>query len=373
LLRSLIKPTSTVESNPGDRTSSNLHLWHNGDKLVKDVAAQYSSVVVVVHTVGPILMEEWHDLPYVKAIVSAHLPGQEAGAALMEVLYGDVSPPGNLPYTLAKSESDFPASVSLVGYQIGQPQDTFTEGIYIDYRHFHRANITPRYAFGHGLSYTTFSFANATIAAATPLSATLPPRPAKGSTPAYPATVPPASEVYWPANFHRIWRYLYSFLDTTDADNAAKAAHSTIKYAYPTGYTTDQRPGPSSGGGQGGNPALFDVAYTVSVTVTNTGNRAGKAVAQLYVQFPSAQTIDTPVLQLRDFKKTETLAPGAHRTLQLRVTRKDVGVWDVVSQNWVVPVAHGDYGVWIGDSSDNLHARCGTASGGCVGDVASPV
>ncbi|KAH9868606.1 hypothetical protein J1614_007678 [Plenodomus biglobosus] len=363
----------TVENNPGDRTSSNLNLWHNGDKLIKDVAAKYTNVVVVVHTVGPILMEEWHDLPSVKAVLFAHLPGQEAGAALMEVLYGDVSPSGYLPYTLPKSESDYPASVSLVGYQIGQPQDTFTEGLYIDYRHFHKANITPRYAFGHGISYTTFNFSDATIAAVTPMSATPPPRPAKGETPAYSTTIPPASEAYWPENFDRIWRYLYSFLEKADADNAAKAANSTTKYQYPAGYSNVQKSGPVAGGAQGGNPALFDVAYDISVTVTNTGNRAGKAVAQLYVQFPSAQTIDTPILQLRDFEKTGTLAPGASQTLQLRVTRKDLSVWDVVSQNWVIPVVEGDYGVWIGESSDSLSLRCGTASGNCVGDLASPV
>lgn len=363
----------TVENNPGDRTSSNLNLWHNGDRLIRDVAAKYANVVVVVHTVGPILMDQWHDLPAVKAILIAHLPGQEAGAALMEVLYGDVSPSGHLPYTLPNSENDYPASTKLVGYQIGQPQDTFTEGLYIDYRHFHKANIVPRYAFGHGLSYTTFSFSNATISVITPLTATPPTRPAKGPTPAYSTVIPPASEAYWPANFNRILRYIYSFLDKTDADNAAKVANSTTKYSYPVGYSNVQKPGPAAGGAQGGNPALFDIAYDVSVTVTNTGSRSGKAVAQLYVQYPSSQTIDTPVIQLRDFEKTSELAPGASETLQLRVTRKDLSVWDVVSQNWIIPVVAGDYGIWLGDSSGNLHLRCGSASGSCAYNQTGPV
>lgn len=362
----------TVENNPGDRTSSNLNLWHNGDKLIKDVASKYANVVVVVHTVGPILMEEWHDLPSVKAVLFAHLPGQEAGASLMEVLYGDVSPSGHLPYTLPKSEDDYPASLDLVGYQLGQPQDTFTEGLYIDYRHFHRANVTPRYPFGFGLSYTSFAFSDATINAVTTLTATPPTRPAKGPTPAYSSTIPPASEAYWPANFNRIWRYIYSFLDKNDADAAAKVANSTTKYPYPAGYSNVQKPGPASGGAQGGNPALYDVAYDISVTVTNTGSRSGKSVAQLYVQYPGAQTIDTPIVQLRDFEKTDTLAPGASQTLNLRVTRKDLSVWDVVSQNWVVPVVGGDYGIWLGDSADSLSIRCGTATGTC-GSQASPV
>ncbi|KAF2132296.1 glycoside hydrolase family 3 protein [Dothidotthia symphoricarpi CBS 119687] len=363
----------TVENNPGDRTSSNLNLWHNGDKLIRDVAAKYANVVVVVHAVGPILMEEWHNLPSVKAVLFAHLPGQEAGDSLMDVLFGDVSPSGYLPYTLPKSEDDYPDSVSLIGYQIGQPQDTFTEGLYIDYRHFHRANITPRYAFGHGLSYTTFSFSGATITAVTPLAASPPTRAAKGPTPAYSTAIPPASEAYWPANFDRIWRYLYSWLEKSDADKAAADATSSTKYPYPQGYSNEQKPGPASGGAQGGNPALFDVAYTVSVVVTNTGNRPGKAVAQLYVQFPSAQTVDTPIIQLRDFEKTSVLEPGASQTLSLRVTRKDLSVWDTTSQNWVVPAVGGDYGIWIGASSDALYLRCGTVSESCVEDQESPV
>ncbi|KAA8614599.1 BglX Beta-glucosidase-related glycosidase [Pyrenophora tritici-repentis] len=361
----------TVENNPGDRTSSNLNLWHNGDKLIKDVAAKYSNVVVVVHTVGPVLMNEWHDLPSVKAVVFAHLPGQEAGNSLMQVLYGDVSPSGHLPYTLPVSEDDYPKSVGLVGYQLGQPQDTFTEGLYVDYRHFHKANVTPKYAFGHGLSYTSFSFSDATITSVTPLTATPPTRPAKGQTPAYSTAIPPASEAVWPANFPRLLRYIYSFLDQNDADAARKIGDSPSTYPYPVGYSNEQKPGPPAGGAQGGNPALFDTAYNIAVTVTNTGNRPGKAVAQLYVQFPSESTVDTPVIQLRDFEKTSTLAAGASQTLNLRVTRKDLSVWDVVAQNWVIPAVGGDYGIWIGSSSDQLRLRCGTARRSCA-EAASP-
>ncbi|KAJ4409671.1 hypothetical protein N0V91_002592, partial [Didymella pomorum] len=348
----------TVENNPGDRTSSNLNLWHNGDKLIQDVAAKYSNLVVVVHTVGPIIMEAWHDLPSVKAVLVAHLPGQEAGKSLMEVLYGDVSPSGHLPYTVPTSESNYPAAVNLVGYQLGQPQDTHTEGLYIDYRHFNKEGITPRYAFGYGLSYTSYSFSDASISVVTPMTAVPPIRPAKGTTPAYSTAIPPASEAYWPENFDRIWRYLYSWLEKNDADDAAKAANSTTKYPYPVGYSNVQKAGPAAGGAQGGNPALFDTAYDVSVTVTNTGSRAGKAVAQLYVQFPQGISTDTPVIQLRDFEKTDTLQPGASQTLSLRVTRKDLSVWDTVSQNWLIPSVAGDYGIWLGNSSDSLSLRC---------------
>ncbi len=52
----------TVDGNNGDRNNNGLYAWHNGDQLVKDAAAKYATVIVVVHTVGPILLENWIDL-----------------------------------------------------------------------------------------------------------------------------------------------------------------------------------------------------------------------------------------------------------------------------------------------------------------------
>lgn len=256
---------------------------------------------------------------------------------------------------------------------LAQPQDTFTEGLYVDYRHFNKEGITPRYAFGHGLSYTTFSFSDATITPVTKLTATLPTRPAKGKTPTYSTKIPAASEAYWPDKFNAVFRYKYSFLDKSDADAAAKIGNSTTKYTYPTGYSNVQTAGVAAGGAQGGNPALFKTAYDISVTVKNTGKTAGKAVAQLYVQFPTGISFDTPIIQLRDFEKTKKLAAGESQVVKLRVTRKDLSVWDVVSQNWIVPNVSGDYGIWIGDASDTLKLRCGTKAATCVGGQTSPV
>lgn len=77
-----------------------------------------------------------------------------------------------------------------------------------------------------------------------------PTRPAKGITPTYSTAIPPASEAYWPENFNRIWRYLYSWLEKKDADDAAKAASSSTKYPYPAGYSNVQKSGPTAGGAQ---------------------------------------------------------------------------------------------------------------------------
>lgn len=249
-----------------------------------------------------------------------------------------------------------------------------TKPSYIDYRYLNKHSITPRYAFGHGLSYTNFTFTNATIRSLTPLTSLPPVRPAKGPTPVYSTAIPPAAEAYWPANFNRIWRYLYSWLPQSEADAAAAAATKST-YPYPAGYSTTQTAGPPAGGGQGGNPALWDVAFEISVTATNAGSKyGGKASVQAYVQFPDGIAWDTPVVQLRDFEKTGVLAPGGgSETVTLRLTRKDVSVWDVVGQNWVVPRTDGRYKVWIGEASDRLFTVCYSDTLSCEGGVASPV
>jgi len=84
-----------VENLPeGDRLD--LNPWHNGNELVAAVAAAGKPTVVVVHSVGPILLEKILSNENVKAIVWAGLPGQESGGALTDVLYGDVSPNGKV-------------------------------------------------------------------------------------------------------------------------------------------------------------------------------------------------------------------------------------------------------------------------------------
>ncbi|KAK7749771.1 hypothetical protein SLS53_000350 [Cytospora paraplurivora] len=374
----------TVELNAGDRSNSGLVSWHDGDKLVKAAAAKYSSVVVVVHTVGPIVVEPWIDLDSVKAVLFAYLPGQEAGESLANVLFGTVSPSGHLPFTIPVAEDDYPDSVSLTGFGLGQIQDTYTEGLYIDYRYLNSVGTKPRYAFGHGLSYANFTYTNATITKVTQLTK-LPPTRAAKTILEYNTTIPAASEAYKPSDYDSIyiWRYLYPWLSDSDADAAAATAAAVASgekdgYPYPEGYSTNQTAGPAAGGGLGGNDALWDTAYTVSVTVTNTGgsgagNYSGKAVAQAYVQFPADSGYDTPVIQLRDFEKTDTLAPGESQTLELTFTRKDVSVWDVVEQNWVVPVVDGAYKLWIGEASDALYLACDASTLVCEDGLTAPV
>ncbi|KAJ5776805.1 hypothetical protein N7520_000051 [Penicillium odoratum] len=140
----------TVEGNAGDR--NNLDPWHNGNALVEAVAAVNKNVIVVVHSVGPVILETILAQPNVKAIVWAGIPGQESGNALVDVMYGSVSPSGKLPYTIAKQRSDYGTGWT------NAEVDNFTEGLFIDYRHFDESGLVPRYEFGYGLSYTTFAY-----------------------------------------------------------------------------------------------------------------------------------------------------------------------------------------------------------------------
>lgn len=112
--------------------------------------------------------------------------------------------------------------------------------------------------------------------------------------------------------------------------------------------------------------------FTISVNITNTGDVAGKEVVMLFVQYPSDSAWDTPIIQLRAFEKTGELGDGESEVVQLDVTRKDLSIWDVVSQNWIIPVSETQpFVFWVGDSSANLTLACENLSGSC-GDGRTP-
>ncbi|RDI84318.1 hypothetical protein Vi05172_g5532 [Venturia inaequalis] len=134
------------------------------DNLVKNVAANYSNTIVVLHSAGIRVVDAWIDHPNITAVLFAGLPGQESGHSLVDVLYGDVNPSGRFPYTVAKKESDYGILLNSTVSFNAFPQTNFTEGLYIDYRHFDKEGIEPRFEFGYGLSYSTFAYADLNIA-----------------------------------------------------------------------------------------------------------------------------------------------------------------------------------------------------------------
>ena len=137
------------------------------DGLVLSVASACNNTIVVIHNAGVRLVDQFADHPNVTAIIFAHLPGQDSGRAVAALLHGKVSFSGKLPYTVPMNESDYgpleKPDLPVAPYSLFFPQSNFTEGLYIDYRRFDAFNVTPRYEFGFGLSYTNFSYSDLVI------------------------------------------------------------------------------------------------------------------------------------------------------------------------------------------------------------------
>jgi beta-glucosidase len=95
------------------------------DDLVMSVAAQCDSTIVVIHNAGVRLVDEWIENPNITAVIYGHLPGQDSGRALVELMYGRQSPSGRLPYTVAKKDTDYGIALNPV-YPEGV--DLFTQG-----------------------------------------------------------------------------------------------------------------------------------------------------------------------------------------------------------------------------------------------------
>lgn len=335
-----------------------LYPQKGGDELVKKVAKDCPQTVVVVHAVGPVVLERWIDLPNVKAVILANLPGEESGNAIADVLFGRVDASGRLPYTVAKSLSDYGPGGQIMYKPNGlAPQQNFKEGLLIDYRHFDNQSITPRYEFGFGLSYTTFAFSNLVLKTLKPKSPFPSPRPAETVLPpTYSTDIPDPSSALFPTSFRKLRKRIYPYLNSTN-----EIKPGPYPYPYPPGYNDHQAPSPA-GGGEGGNPSLYDDHVLLSLDLTNTGTRTGKQVVQVYVSFPAdvvdASTggrIDFPVKVLRGFEKVE-LEAGKTEKVEVRLTRRDLSFWSVGFQNWVMPV-DGDFVVQVGASSRDLPLR----------------
>ncbi|KAF2099331.1 beta-glucosidase-like protein [Rhizodiscina lignyota] len=145
------------ESEGYDRKDMALPKDGSQDRLVEAVVDANPNTIVVNQSGSPVCMP-WADK--VLAIVQAWYQGQEAGNALADVLFGIHSPDGKLPTTFPKSIEDTPAYGSWAGDKL---EVEYKEDIFLGYRFFEKENIKPLFPFGHGLSYTTFSYGEATI------------------------------------------------------------------------------------------------------------------------------------------------------------------------------------------------------------------
>lgn len=149
--------------------NTNVFFQPDTDSIILNVAANCSNTIVIFQNSGVRLVEQFIDHPNVTALIFAHVPGQDSGKALVSLLYGDENFSGKLPYSVPRNESDYAGLQNATepdGIYALFPQSDFSEGVYIDYRAFDAKNITPRYEFGFGLSYTTFEFSDLASSAA---------------------------------------------------------------------------------------------------------------------------------------------------------------------------------------------------------------
>jgi len=241
-------------SGEGDDVPS-IDLPMGQNALVEAVAAANPNTIVVVESGNPVALP-WADK--VGAIVEAWYGGARGGEAIARVLTGEVNPSGRLPMTWPMSEKQLPRP-DIPGWTAGAtdrvPVDYNIEGSDVGYRWYARKGETPRYWFGHGLSYTSFAYDKLVV--------------------------------------------------------------------------------------RGGK------ALEAEVTVTNTGDKAGKDVVQLYLTGRPGGA----VRRLIAFQKV-SLAPGESRRLKLAGDLRLVADFDATKKRWVIPA--GAYALAIGKDAGSI-------------------
>jgi beta-glucosidase len=142
-----------------DRKSMDLPFGQNA--LLDKILAVNKKVVVVLLS-GNAVSLPWVDR--VPAILQGWYLGSEAGNGLADVLSGKVNPSGKLPFTFPKKLEDVGAHHFGTSAYPGDGKDvTYAEDVFVGYRWFDHSKIAPQFAFGHGLSYTTFAFGKPTV------------------------------------------------------------------------------------------------------------------------------------------------------------------------------------------------------------------
>ncbi len=232
----------------GDRVS--LTLKPHDEALIQAVAAANPRTIVVLIGGSAILTEAWRER--VPAILMAWYPGMEGGHALADVLFGAVNPGGKLPCVFPKSEAHLPF--------FDRNADAIEYGNYHGYRLLDRDGHEPAFAFGFGLSYTTFEYGNLRL----------------------------------------------------DRDTLT-----------------------------------HDGTLQVGVDITNTGDRAGDEVAQLYVGYDGSQ-VERAVKDLKGFVRLH-LEAGETKTATFTLRADQLAYYDERYQDWVAePVG---YTALVGPSS----------------------
>ncbi len=153
----LVGTSEEWESEGHDRQS--MDLPGDQDELVRQVAAANPRTIVLVNTGAPVSMP-WAD--DVAAVVQVWLGGQEMASAIDSVLFGEAEPAGRLPTTVPLRVEHNPTFNTFPGSNDHHP---YGEGLLMGYRWYDTRHLPTRFPFGHGGSYTTFSWGDATVSA----------------------------------------------------------------------------------------------------------------------------------------------------------------------------------------------------------------
>ena len=135
----------------GDRYDLGLH--KSEIRLIQETSTANPDTIVVMIGGSTILTSEWQDS--VKAILMAYYPGMEGGTALGEILFGDVSPSGKLPFVIPVSQEDLPQIEWETDYQFYE--------YYHGYEKLEKEGKKPAFHYGFGLSYTDFKIRDASF------------------------------------------------------------------------------------------------------------------------------------------------------------------------------------------------------------------
>ena len=232
------------------------------DELIEQIAAVNPNTIVTVTAGGAVDASKWID--HVSALLQTWYAGEEGGTALAQLIFGDADPSGRLPISWERDLKDNP-SVEYYYPAPGSEKIIYGDDIFVGYRGYEHNHTKPLFPFGFGLSYTSFKYANLTVA---------------------PASKP--------------------------AENP------------------ESKP-----------------SYEVSFDVTNTGQRAGADVAQLYIS-EDQPTVKRPGQELKGFARV-ALAPGETRHITIPLDARSFSWYDVGAKAWHADA--GSFTVHIGRSS----------------------
>lgn len=279
------------------------------DELVSRVAAANSKTVVVLQNSEPVAMP-W--LGSVSAVLEMMYPGQESSNAIADLILGTRSPQGRLPVTYPTSVNTSltrnPAYPGRVATADGNA--TFSEGVNVGYRWYKYSNTPVLFPFGHGLTYTTFSYSHLAV-----------------STPQGQSQGAWRSWGSWGVRPSRGWG--------------------------PGGWSQSNYQGPSDCSAL---PADADVVFSVSFTITNTGRTSGVEVPQVYIGPPTNAAAAYPGVQfaaisLVGFDNVE-VASGKSVQVNIGIPKKQLSFYNIKNDSW--EFARGQRDVWVGKSVNDI-------------------